>query len=84
MMFETCSLLAKIFSLVVHHSDVALSQTEMENITDHFDPDGDGCINISEMDSILSGLHTEQPLTKPSASKCNKRDCEVRSFNFVL
>ena len=55
-----------------------MSQIELEKIADHFDRDGDGYIDLSEIISILRGLRRAHSLAKKkSISESEKIEHEV-------
>ena len=55
-----------------------MSQIELEKIADHFDRDGYGYIDLSEISSILGGLRRARSLAKKQPiSESEKIDHEV-------
>ena len=55
-----------------------MSQIELEKIADHFDRDGDGYIDLSEISSILRGLRRARSLAKKQPiSESERIDHEV-------
>ena len=55
-----------------------MSQIELEKIADHFDRNGDGYIDLSEISSILRGLRRARSLAKKQPiSESEKIDHEV-------
>ena len=64
---------------------LAMNQIELEKISDHFDRDHDGYIDLSEISSILRGIRRARSLAKRQpVSDSEKIDHEVSQATITI
>ena len=69
-----------IIFIQIYISGIAMSQMEMEQITDHFDPYQNGYVDLSEIAFILRGYHKIRSLNKRRTYHSKHGYVKVRRF----